>query len=236
MLKMEKYLVIGLIVLAIFVVLGASLLGYTLLTAQAPQAQQVQYVCPDGRTAVASISLCPQVTSAPTARALTIEEQLSICMDMPSVQQGSLEDICYMLIAAKHGNTSLCRKVSTSMRSQCYNTLAEVKEDVNVCAEASPYKDQCYSQYAQRVGDPAICDKITDVSSRDRCYSDMASKGTDPALCDKIKTVYLKEDCYFSVAMRTRDAAYCDKITDSSRKQNCLENIQGQPSTSVPVK
>lgn len=229
---MEKYLIIGLVVA--LVIFGVSLIGYALLTAQAPQTQQVQYVCPDGKTAVASISLCPAATPAPTARALTLEEQLGICADMPSTQQGSFEDVCYMMIAAKYGNTSLCRKVSTSMRSQCYNTLAEVKEDVNVCAEAGTYKDQCYSQYAQRVDDPAICDRITDISSRDSCYSNMASKGTDPALCEKIKTVYMKEDCYFNVAMRTRDTAYCDKITDGNRKQNCLDNIQGQ--TSTPIK
>jgi len=217
-------------------IFGLFLFGCAQLTTPAPQTQQiqqVQYVCSDGKTIVASVSLCPPVTSVPTTRALTIEEQLSICVDMPSVQQGSLEDVCYMMIAAKHGNASLCKKVSTSMRSQCYNTLAEVKEDVNVCAEAGSYKDQCYAQYAQWVGDSAVCDRITDLSSKDSCYTNMASKGIDPTLCDKIKTVYQKEDCYFNVAMRTRDAAYCEKIGDSNRKQNCLQNIQGQ--TSMPI-
>jgi len=216
-------------------IFGLFLFGCTqLATTTIPQIQPIQYVCADGRTTVANISLCPAVTVQPTVRTLTLDEQLGICVDMPSTEQGSFEDICYMMIAAKYENTSLCRKVSTTMRSQCYNTLAEVKEDATVCAEAGSYKDQCYQQYAQTTSDSSVCEKITDVDSRDRCYSSMASgKSTDPTLCEKIKTSYMKDDSYSNVASRTRDITYCDKITDSNRKQNCQQNIGGQ--ISVPT-
>ena len=220
-------------IVALLCVFGLFLLGCTQVTTEAPQTQQVQYVCADGRTTVVNTSLCPAVTVQPTTRTLTLDEQLNICVDMPTTQQGSFEDICYMMIAAKYENTSLCRKVSTSARSQCYNALAEVKGDAAVCAEAGTYKDSCYQQYAQTSGDSSVCDKITEVSQKDSCYSNFASRSGDPALCEKIKTSYQKDDCYSNIASRTRDITYCDKITDSNRKQNCLQNIQGQSSTPV---
>ena len=222
-------------IVVLLCIFGLFLFGCAQLTTTTPQTQQVQYVCADGITTVANISLCPPVTLAPTIRTLTVEEELSICIDMPSTQSGSFEDVCYMMIAAKHENTSLCRKVSTTMRSQCYTTLAEVKEDATVCAEAGTYKDSCYQQYAQTSSDSSVCEKITDVDSRDRCYSSMASgKSTDPTLCEKIKTSYMKDDCYSNAASRTRDITYCNMITDSSRKENCLQNIQGQTGIAVP--
>ena len=215
-------------------IFGFLLFGCTQLTSQVQQGQQpIQYVCADGRTTVTNISLCPAVTSVPTTRTLTLDEELSICVDMPTTQQGSMEDVCYMILAAKHENTSLCRKVSTNMRSQCYTTLAEVKEDATVCAEAGTYKDSCYQQYAQTSGDSSVCDKITEVSQKDSCYSNAASRSGDPTLCEKIKTSYQKDDCYSNMASRTRDTTYCDKITDSNRKQNCLQNIQGQTGTPI---
>jgi len=220
-------------IVALLCVFGLFLLGCTQVTTEAPQTQQIQYVCADGTTTVTNISLCPAVTVQPTIRALTLDEELSICVDMPSVQSGSMEDICYMMIAAKHENTSLCRKMSTSTRPQCYTTLAEVKGDATVCAEAGTYKDSCYQQYAQTSGDSSVCDKITEVSQKDSCYSNFASRSGDPTLCEKIKTSYQKDDCYSNIASRTRDITYCDKITDSNRKQNCQQNIQSQ--TGIPV-
>jgi hypothetical protein len=213
------------LLLVALIALGLFIFGCAQQTVQ--QAGETKYVCADGKTTVTNASLCPPVTTTTaTVRTLTLEEELSICIDMPSTQQGSFEDICYMMLAAKHTNATLCKKVSTSMRLQCYTTLVEVKDDVEVCAGAGTYKDQCYSQYAMNVGNSSICDKITESSSRDSCYSNLAGKGSQPALCDKISNVNQKDNCYFQVAMQSGDSSYCNKITSSSQKDNCLQNLQ----------
>ena len=191
---------------------------------------ETKYVCSDGTTIVSNITLCPPVTQVSTpvvTPTLTLEQELSICVDMPTTQQGSFEDICYMMIAAKHENTSLCRKVATNTRLQCYTSLAEIKDDANVCAEAGTYKDNCYSQYAMNVGDSSVCDKIIEINSKDSCYSNLASKMGQSALCDKITNINQKDNCYLQIAMRTSDSSWCDKITSSTQKQSCLQNIQG---------
>lgn len=197
-------------------------------TAPAPgaQGQTIMYVCSDGKTTVADLTACP----APgTTKTLTVEEALSVCSGMPSVQQSSFEDICIIGVANKYDDSSLCLKVGRDQRMLCYVTIAELKEDPELCEEAETSTiSQCYQQYATDKRDGSVCEKITDVSYRDSCYSNLAGQLSDPALCDEIANISQKDSCYFNVAMRFGDSAYCNKITNDSQKQSCLQNIQGQ--------
>lgn len=222
--------------LVVLVALGLFTYGCTLPSAPSSETvTETKYVCPDGTTIVSAIALCPPaVPAAAVVPALTLEQELSICVDMPTTQQGSFEDACYMMIAAKHENASLCKKVATSSRMQCYASIAEIKSDASVCAEAGTYKDQCYSQYAQTAGDSSVCDEITEINQKDSCYSNLASRLGESGLCEKIANLNQKDSCYYQIAMRYGDSTWCDKITSTSQKENCLQNL-GQ-NVQVPVK
>jgi len=217
---------------AVLIILGLGLLvlGCAAQTG-APAGEQIKYVCPD-RTTVASPELC----SSTTARALSDEEQLSVCTGMPEYQGTSLEEACIMGLAAKNKDSALCLKVGRETRPRCYAMVANAKGDIGVCQEAGTYKDRCYNEYATNYQDASACDKIGDVSMKDSCYSNMVNTLGDPTLCNKVVSVGQKDSCYWNIAMRLRDVSYCNKITSADQKQNCLQNIQGSSGGyAVPV-
>lgn len=203
---------------------------------QTAQETGTKYVCADGKTIVADIKLCPAVSATQPTIELTLEEELSVCSKMPSVQGGSLEDFCIIGIAAKHKDTSICEEVVRDQRLTCYTIVAETKSDPDTCKEAESQADQCYSQYATDKKDGEICGKITDVSFKDSCYNNLAGQLSDATLCEQIKNISTKDSCYFNMAMRLADTSYCSKITSESQKQNCLQNIQPKTSQPIPIK
>lgn len=180
--------------------------------------QSTQYVCSDGRT-VTDKSQCILPT-------LTVDQELTTCSGMPSVQSHSFEDFCIMGLAGKHKDVNLCKEVSRDTRNTCFVLVAEVKNDPTICTQAEQ-QDQCYQQYATDKKDATVCDNIKDGSYKDSCYQNLASQLGDPKLCDKLVYADRKGSCYFDMAMKLRDTSYCDKITDSNQKQNCLQNLQG---------
>ncbi len=212
-----------------------------------------KYVCSDGRTTVADVSLCPVTTT--TLQALTPHEaDLSVCSGMPSTQTISFEDACIIGVAGKYQDPSLCRKTGRDQRVLCYTIVAELKNDPDTCLEAEyqasqcyeqyardkrdgsvcgkitdvKYKDMCYSNLANQLSDSTLCDKITDVNYKDTCYSNLASQLSDSTLCDKIRNANQKDGCYSNMAMRFGDSSYCNKIINSDQKQMCIQNLQGR--------
>lgn len=186
----------------------------------ATSVEQIKYVCPNGNVVTA-----PQLCPSTTVKNLTSEEQLSVCVGMPEIQSGSLEDLCIEGLAAKNKNPSLCQEVSKDIRPSCYAIVAAAKNDMNVCADAGTSKDKCYSEYAKNKQDIAACDKITDVNNKDYCYYDIFNIVGDPTICDKMMNAGQKNGCYWNAAMRFQDTSYCNKITQSDQKQNCLQQL-----------
>lgn len=202
-----------------------------------------QYVCSDGKTIVANITSCPvpsgtaAATSTGTPQALTLETELSVCSEMPSYQNVSIEDLCIIGLATKHENTALCKKVASDQRYICYALIAEDAKKPEICLEAGIQKDQqCLLQYMRDTRDTGVCDKMTDVSQKDSCFMEATNYSGDPAICEKIKTFDQKNSCYYNIAMRTRDSTYCNKITNADQKQNCTQNIGGGGNIAIPMK
>jgi hypothetical protein len=223
----------------LLVALGLFLFGCT------QQAPQVQYICSDGKTVVADLSLCPAATASPTPAtqaaatptvtpAISLETELEVCLGMPTTQQTSFEEDCISGLAAKHNDATLCKKLSYEGKRTCYLLVAITANNVSVCEEAGKEKDNCYQQYASNANNASACDKITEINNRDSCYSSIASRLGDATLCDKIRSIGQKNSCYFGIAMNLRDSAYCNKITEDSQKQNCLQNLQQGQQIAVP--
>ena len=194
---------------------------------QAPAAvQATKYVCPDGKTIVENVTSCPPPLSA-TKELTEQEKALEVCVGMPQLQMGSLEDLCITGVAAKFSDSDICKEVSRDQRLNCYTIVAEVLGDPEICKKAdSSMVDQCFNQYASEKKDKSVCEKIVETSSKDRCYEQLANSLVDPELCEKIREVYMSGNCYSNIAMRLGDSSYCEKITNADRKQSCLMNFQ----------
>lgn len=215
--------------LYLLLILGMSvlLLGCTQPPAE-PAAPTIQYVCANG-TVVTDQTLCPVAGAAEAdLLPLTREQELEVCVGMPAMPQGSLEDMCIVGIAGKYEDTSLCKKISSDQRFSCYAIVAGVKNDPDGCLEAEYQEDKCYDAYAQNKRDASVCGKIKDINSKDNCYSRLAGQIGDATLCDKIQNVNQKDNCYREMAQRFNDPSYCENITNSDQKQNCLNSVQSK--------
>jgi len=211
------------------------MLGISLLLLGCVQPPATQYVCPDGTT-VTNQALCTSTGAAATGAAatgaattgeLTIEQELEVCVGMPAMQQGSLEDMCVVGIAAKHGDTSLCRRIGSDQRHGCYAIIATVKSDPGICLEAGLKEDQCYEQYASIKRDSSACARIKAVHYKDNCYNNLANQLGDASLCGEMQNLNQKDNCYRNMAHQFNDPSHCNSITDSVQKQNCLNEMQG---------
>jgi len=182
---------------------------------------QREYVCPNGAI-VANASQCPPAQQA----AEQTDPEMKTCEEMPESERIPFSDYCYMGLAYKRENATLCKKLSESRRSECYSGLALLKDDVTICDAAGTQKNYCYSNYATEKGDVTACDKISDINSRDNCYSQYASRYADSTACEMIRTVNYKDSCYMNLASSQCDSSLCNKIASNNTKEQCLRNIQ----------
>lgn len=190
-----------------------------------------EYVCPDGKTTVKIISLCPAVQAVEQK-----DPAIKTCEEMPEVENIPFSDYCFMGLAYKAENATLCKKVSESRRFDCYSGMAVLKSDATLCDSAGTRKDSCYSTYATQKGDVTACDKITDINNKDSCYSQYGSRYMDSAVCDKIRMPGNKDNCYRSIASSQCDSSLCNKITNANTKDQCIQQMQycsGQPQKPV---
>ena len=182
---------------------------------------QREYVCANGAI-VANASQCPPVQQVVEQT----DPELKTCEEMPESERTPFSDYCYMGLAYKRENATLCKKLSESRRPECYSGLAVFKSDVTLCDGAGTQKNNCYSNYAREKDDVTACDKITETYIKDTCYSQYASKVGDSTVCEKIKTLNSKDNCYMNLASSQCDSSICNKVASNNTKEQCLRNIQ----------
>jgi hypothetical protein len=181
-----------------------------------------EYVCADGTTTVKSISQCPLVQQV----AVQTDPEMKTCEEMPESERVAFSDYCYMGLAYKRENVTLCKKLSESRKQECYSGLAVLKSDVTLCDGAGTQKNNCYSTYATQKDDVTACDKITETYLKDSCYSQYASRAGNSTVCEKIRTLNSKDSCYSSLASSQCDTSLCNKIANNNTKEQCLRNLQ----------
>ncbi|NYZ79582.1 hypothetical protein H0N99_05555 [Candidatus Micrarchaeota archaeon] len=208
---MKVYLLLFLSVVALFLA-GCSQLGGQV---------QREYVCPNG-VIVTNASQCPPVQQVVEQT----DPEMKICEEMPDVENMHFSDYCYMGLAYKRENVSICKKISENQKASCYSGLAVFKSDATLCDGAGTQKNNCYSTYATQKDDVTACDKITETYIKDSCYSQYASKAGNSTVCEKIKTLNSKDNCYSNIASSQCDTSLCNKIVNSNLKDQCLRNIQ----------
>ncbi|OGF63459.1 hypothetical protein A2926_00855 [Candidatus Giovannonibacteria bacterium RIFCSPLOWO2_01_FULL_44_40] len=135
------------------------------------------------------------------------------------------QDICHMVFANEKNDAAICNKIKTpEFKGQCYSMLAVKSGTSDVCAGApSDARDRCYSQVAERMGDPKACEQIKIANERDNCISNYASRVGDGSLCKKITNIGQKDSCYMNTARN--NPSLCSEISNPNMRQDCLRNI-----------
>lgn len=182
-----------------------------------------EYVCADGKTIVKNISQCPAVA---VTTAVEADPEMKVCEEMPEIENAQFADYCYMGLAYKRENATICKKLSQNNKINCYSGIAALKDDVTICDAAGSQKSQCYSSYAMSKVDLTACDLIPDINAKDNCYSSYASKTGELTACDAIKTTGQRDNCYQNIASQTCDVSICNKIINTNTKQQCVNNLQ----------
>jgi hypothetical protein len=115
----------------------------------------------------------------------------------------------------------------------CYADRATMEKKSEMCdvLEVDSAKFQCYSFYAERAENEALCKKIsiwTHSTLKDTCIKNVAKTKGDAEICNKISAAGLnfKDDCFFEIYQITQNAALCEKISNEELKLKCSgENI-----------
>lgn len=124
---------------------------------------------------------------------------------------------CYHHLAKKLKDETFCAKLDGYYQKNCYEDLALLKLDHNICKIAfqEGQKDhnlgKCYGQIAARSKNFAICDELTNYSDKNLCYADFNDAviaSQDSSLCDMAGNY--KNECYQQIALQTLNASLCD--------------------------
>lgn len=132
------------------------------------------------------------------------------------------QDICHMVFAYEKNDATICNKLKTpELKGECYSSLAMKGGGADVCDSApADARDRCYSQTAEKLGDPKTCEKIKTAGERDNCLSNYASRVGDGTLCSKITNINTRDYCYINTSRN--DPSLCNKISAPNIKQDCL--------------
>ncbi len=121
----------------------------------------------------------------------------------------------------------------------CYGDRATMEKNYEMCdtLEVDGAKFQCYSFYAERAEDEAICKKIsiwTHSALKDTCIKNVAIAKGDGKVCRKISATgkNTKDSCYLKLSQITLDLALCEKIDNEEVYFECSGK---KKSESVPT-
>jgi hypothetical protein len=133
--------------------------------------------------ALASFLIVPNTSTVKGCDALLLESSRSSCLtnlalneSEPSIcayAQGAYADSCYLLVANKTGNGKICGSIqNSSAMDSCILMSAEAKNDYALCSNATqPYASLCERTIALRLHEGALCNGITNDTTRVECTS-----------------------------------------------------------------
>ena len=103
---------------------------------------------------------------------------------------------CLSSLAVDTKNSSICDRITDRVsRSRCYKDVAIAKGDQTLCDSSNSFKLECYNAVARVKKDVDVCDEYPNAI----CYRDMAILLNDTRICDKIQDSRSKEECIESI-------------------------------------
>jgi hypothetical protein len=133
--------------------------------------------------ALASFLIVPNTSTIKGCDSLLLESSRSSCLTAlalnesdPSIcayAKGTYADACYLLLANKTGNGSLCSSIqNSSIMDSCILMSAGAKNDYALCGNATqPYASLCERTIALRLHEGTLCNGILNDTDRIECTS-----------------------------------------------------------------
>lgn len=112
---------------------------------------------------------------------------------------------------------------------RCFLEAAEVAGDVGVCegAEEKSVRFNCISLFAERKGDPAVCQRIAAVDKEGKalragCIGGVAVAQRRPGLCEETGLDAMRDACYAQLVLECgAEPALCQRIDNAALKKAC---------------
>ncbi len=118
--------------------------------------------------------------------------------------------------ASPNVSVDMCK----SMGSDCYESEAINKSDVELCKNAGEFENECRAIISKN---ESFCKKYENESLRDRCYSSLAKKTNNGNYCLKIPPADRanRADCLWNMAYQLKEDKVCNVITENLSKSIC---------------
>jgi hypothetical protein len=130
--------------------------------------------------------------------------------------------------------SALCEQIKgPNSKKGCYGTIARV--DPLLCerigeTETDLDRARCYQALSwDRAG--IACDQIPNVAGQMSCYKDRAQRMRDPALCEKLGETRERDDCFSMLVTATGDASLCLRVRNPDVASNCVSRVDSSKLT-----
>ena len=164
---------------------------------------------------------------------------LDFCEIFSDTLESKCKNIVYNFVAFDENTSALCGNIvdDDTLRDDCYSMVATKTGNPELCTtvKSNVEKERClshiYTTRAYRTNDASLCLKVPILTSKDvyfsyaqdRCFSDIAAKTGDASVCSNAP-LPVREGCIRSAAIRSMDYHYCISHNDG----DCLWRITAE--------
>ncbi|VVB73208.1 Uncharacterised protein [uncultured archaeon] len=133
-------------------------------------------------------------------------------------------DNCYLDFSMRKRN--VCNLIDNEgMRVACIGLLSNNSGQCAGITSATLIRDNCYSYYALKSGNCALCGSAVDSIYKDNCYVDCAVANNNSAACALSNDEQKADNCYWQYAVKAGNESACDPIKLKSMKRVCAEDV-----------
>lgn len=144
---------------------------------------------------------------------------------------------CFHKAGKREKATANCTSIvgDRLLQAQCYYDVAVITKNAIPCDSISPQErdlaDVCYSGTAFLKLEPALCEKVVNVSTYYNCFLDIAIKLNDNNVCTMMVKKFFPSYsnyqfdslCLKDFAVETKQDFLCNKITQTDVKEACKD-------------
>lgn len=224
--QLQRATFFSLVITALLVLLGASILAWEYGWIPAKQAR---FISEQESPAIRSINGSDDnyTEKANEEESFTEENEERIKIDLSEcekIEDDSGRNKCIYDIAIASEDLKLCESVQEIpflSKDVCLSGIAYRTSNITVCTKLEELIGigyLCFGRIAVLEQDPEICYAITKQVYRDSCFKDIGATLSNLDDCDKIENRYTKEDCYDQIV---EDIAFCENV-ELDKKDTCF--------------
>lgn len=194
-------------------------------------------------------------TAATYCQQIKLTPNQALCLAQTSKDQSYCEKIPLSFLKNECLATALqdetyCDKLGLDRKKRCYDQMAEIKKDFNLCDFGTLYPNDCYFNYAVGYKKPELCAKTSGLKI---AYTDLCNalarrnddacgqiQGEENTYCTAVLTrnsdycenlsIDLRNDCYKKIAVSRGDKYMCEMESDKISTNTCLIEVAKETS------